>query len=91
MAPPRYQHELSKAFLLLRACTTALVNKNAEIKSTKSCIQWISVNGYYNEHRAAETELEVQQREVELWEDRWVKAGVGVIKNWKVRIGCMRK
>lgn len=80
---PTYHHELIKAFLFFRTCTVAIANTNAHIKSTESYIQWNSVNGYYNEHEANEAELEVQQRELELWEDRWAEAGVGMI-NWVV-------
>ncbi len=81
--PSTFQHELTKAFLFLRTCIIAITNTEVQIQSTKAYVQWNSVNGNYNEHMAYATELETQQRDLGLWEDRWAEAGVGLI-SWVV-------
>ncbi|MCJ1275677.1 hypothetical protein MMC21_003480 [Puttea exsequens] len=78
-------HELMKAFLFLRTASAALSNIKAQIKSTKSYIQWNSVNGYYNEHWAYEAELEKEHEDLTMWERRYAQAGAGLV-NWASKV-----
>lgn len=68
-----------KAFLFLRTCITAVANTGIHIESAKARIQWSLGKGNYHEHWAYEAEMRSQQRDVEIWEDRWAEAGVGLV------------
>ncbi|CAD6567451.1 MAG: hypothetical protein ASARMPREDX12_005841 [Alectoria sarmentosa] len=88
LSPPDPTQNLKAAFLFVRTASTAVSNLTAQIESTKAYIQYSSQNGHYNEHTVYEAQLEIELRDLKMWEGRLVEAGVGVV-NWaaKVRAG----
>lgn len=72
-------HELMKAFLFLRTATIIVTSTKPQIEHTRYLIDFSAMNGHHRDYVAYQAELESQQTDLELWEKRWVEAGVGLV------------
>ena len=61
-----------------------------QIESTKAYIQWNSVHGYYITHMEYEKQLEVEERDLSMWEDRLVEGQVDFL-DWAATHSLCRR
>ena len=78
-------HELMKAYLFLRTAKNAVTNLRIQVSSTKAYIQWNSVHGYYSTHMAYEEQLETEQRDLGMWEERLLEGQIGFVECAAIR------
>ena len=76
---PSPSYELTSAFLYLRTCSVAIRNTKAQIKSTTAYASWRPViSNYYSKLNALE-QLDEEEEELKVWEERFVQAGLQIV------------
>ncbi|KAL9098303.1 MAG: hypothetical protein Q9163_006014 [Psora crenata] len=77
-------YELNKAYLFLRTAHAAVSSLDTQKQATQACILYANVNGDYNYHMQLEDELEQQETDLEIWQERLIDAQVGLV-DWVAR------
>lgn len=91
MNTPHLSHQLTQNLLYIRTSLLAIKHLTAQIRITKNnklclkAILWSSSDAYHSQRAPYQTELERDQRDLEMWERRWVEAGVGIVEGVAVR------
>lgn len=82
---PSVNHELMKAFLFLRTTTIIVTSTKSQIEHSRYLIEFSGKNGDHTNYIAYQNELDSQERDLELWEKRWVEAGVELVNLVAIR------
>jgi hypothetical protein len=76
---PSPSYELTSAFLYLRTCSVAIENTKAQIKSTTAYACWTPVSSNYYSKLSAPEQLDEEEEELKVWEERFVQAGLQIV------------
>jgi len=85
ISPSTTNHELTKSFLFFRTAFHAVRQAKSLIRCTRSHSQFLHLNGDFNPHVDYVAEMERLQLDLEVWENRLVEAGLGLVDWLAVR------